>query len=255
MKEENGNKIPEIKVDAVGHAENPPKIDTDAVEYNGGARMDPMEELVAESINEPKEESREAVSAEEISPDVRSIQDAEDDHFLNEVVPNVISEEDEKSTEPIGTIDKEKIKMDPTPTESKKATFNPESVQDARTDSRVEGGIMRNKSTGPAMSEPEAKNEAEAIKPTPDMMKDSLMNKYEVTGFEVDYNSGGNTYSTPIRDYFDDLEAAFASVNDEKYLMPMPNGFKVATIRSGAPTISYNERQIYNYKNGKWSRT
>ena len=80
-----------------------------------------------------------------------------------------------------------------------------------------------------------------------------------MTGFSVSYEEkkGQGLIAHEIRDYFDDLETAQASVNGDKYLMPLAGGgFKIVTISSGAPSISYQDREIYHYLNTKnqWSR-
>lgn len=226
--ENNDNKVEmsEIKVEGICKAENKPTGLNEAVEYGAGADVDPMDKFASEDNNEAS--------------------------------PAPIEIDDNEVTTPIEppVIDEEKIRTDPMPTESDKPAFNPNEVQSPLKNAAVEGGIMKNKSTGPTMSEPKKPADGEMIKPKPDMTKESLINKYEVSGFEVEYDSGKNMRSVAIRDYFDDLDTAFASVNSDKYLMPMPNGgYKVATIRVGAPTISYNERQVYNYKESGWVRT
>ena len=87
-------------------------------------------------------------------------------------------------------------------------------------------------------------------------MKDSLVGKFEVTGFGVEYDTGDSKASIRVRDYFSDVETAFASINGDKYLMPMPGGgYKISVITEGLPTISFNERQMYIYKEGAWERT
>ncbi len=241
--------VPGPRVDAVGHAEPPNESSglQDAVEYNGGASADPMQELAEESNNEA------VPASEEIEVDT-GLTPKEFNDKLNE----------EDVSIPVGIgkeLDEDKVRTDPSLTKADKPSFNPKEVQSPLKSEDVEGGVVSARTTGPTMSQAEgdpkrvSKVPGSLLKPGPDMESDSLVGKFEVTGFEVDYESNGSTHSVTIRDYFDDLDAAFMSVNGVKYLMPMPNSYKVSTIRSGAPTISFNERQVYIYKNNKWERT
>jgi len=234
MKELNNNEqeIPEIKIKGEGKAENPSEevVESlqEAVEYGGGV-VDPMEELAAEPDNKavPVENEKDMKEQNNTKPQLE----------LDEL------------------IDSDKIKTSPELSESDKPSFNDKEVQSALKDFDKEGGVVKNRSTGPTMSLAKKNPEGGALKPEPDVNKDSFMNKFEVTGFEVEYKSGSEIYSVAIRDYFDDIDTAFSSVNEGKYLMPIPNGYKIATIREGAPTISYNEREIYHYKDDRWVRT
>ena len=244
MTEDKGNnlKISDIKVDAVGDAKLP-VYDSDPVEYGGISNYDPMDELAAEDNM--------------AIPATIEVDDASRPESMSEAMMGDY-ELEESITIPVKIgekIDESKVREDPSLTESDKPSFNPDTVQSPLVSEKIEGGVVKNRSTGPTMSEHRISKDGELLKPKPDMNKDSLINKYEVTGFSVEYEVGKDIHSVVIRDYFDDLDTAFASVNSNKYLMPMPKGgFKIATISDGAPTISYNERQVYNYKDGKWYR-
>jgi hypothetical protein len=138
--------------------------------------------------------------------------------------------------------------------------FDPQQVQSPKVDEDNEGGVVASKTTGPTMSQASnegrrPEDEGHQIKPAPNMTADSVANKFEMTGFQVQYETGKVLQSVEIRDYFDDLETAQASVNGSKYLMPMPNGFKIANITGGMPVLSFDERQMYEYQAGKWKRT
>jgi len=244
VEDKNNNiNIPEVRVSAIGNAKNP-VYDDEPVEYGGGVSGDPMDELAAEdTIPEQPGVVVELTAKRPESMSEAMMGDEESEKSVN--IPPKIGE----------NIDEDKIRTDPNLTVSDKPAFNPDSVQSPLVSEKIEGGVIKNRSTGPTMSESKSVSNGELLKPKPNMEKDSLINKYEVTGFSVEYEAGNNTHSVVIRDYFNDLETAFASVNSNKYLMPMPGGgFKIATISDGAPTISYNERQVYNYKDGKWYR-
>jgi hypothetical protein len=102
----------------------------------------------------------------------------------------------------------------------------------------------------------DAADDGSQLKPEPNADDDSISGKFEVTGFGVTYNSNGGSHFVNIRDYFNDMETAFASINGSKYLMPLPKGgYTIADITSGAPIICFNERELYNYKNNQWKRT
>jgi len=157
-------------------------------------------------------------------------------------------------------IDKETgIDLNKTVTEHKltlsnKPGFDPTDTQDARRDGNQEGGIARNRTTGNQFHS-HGKPEGAQLRPsesTPDYSK-----MFEVSGFTVSFEKvqGQGNVNVEIRDHFVDIETAMASVNGEKYLMPIPQtGFKVVEIVSGAPTISYQDRVMYEYINGKWRR-
>ena len=61
--------------------------------------------------------------------------------------------------------------------------------------------------------------DGEQIKSPPDISGDSIIGKYEVSGFDVEYDTGKNIRSVSIRDYFQDLETAMMSINGDKYLI------------------------------------
>lgn len=135
--------------------------------------------------------------------------------------------------------------------------FDTTAAADALTDSPVEGGVSPVRSTRASVSMSSDMDNGNILKPQPDMNADSIKDKYEITGFTVQYEikTGTGMISVQIRDYFDDLETAFLSVSGARYLMPMPKGgFKKAVITEGAPVIAFNERQIYIYKDNQWVR-
>ena len=244
MSDNQGGKV-KMSVSGEGNAKNPEEevVESlqDAVEYGGGVESDPMEEIDSESQDDTLESSGEEPGDEPVE--------------TREAVPAA------GQSAPVNEIDKfidpEKVKEDPVPGDAV-PKFDERETQDARTNSENEGGAVKNKTTGPTMSQSEKNfeisEEGGTLKPPADMSSDSIMGKFEVTGFDVEYEVNKETHVAQIRDYFPDVETAFASVNSDKYLMPMKNGYKIATIRNGAPTISFNERTIYIYKDGKWNR-
>ena len=141
-------------------------------------------------------------------------------------------------------------------TQSKKPGFDPNEKQDARyNDNKQEGGIARNRTTGNqfnAAGKPEGIQMRPGTSAPPDYSE-----MYEITGFTVSFEKvkGQGNVNVEIRDHFTDMETAQASVNGEKYLMPLPQvGFKIVEIVSGAPVISYQDRVLYENINGQWRR-
>ena len=242
----------ESEVDETTEIESPGMDTTEgeAVEYDAGKEKgveDPMDAIAKEG---------EAVPEEEDVP-----VDSEPDDIPDEKVPAPENIPVEKKEE-IKPLDEqleesEKFIDNPELIESEKPGFNPHALQDARVDNRIEGGIARPQTTGPNKTDGDAAKEGSQIKPagTPG----DITNKYEVSGFSVSYEEkkGQGLISVEIRDYFDDIETAQASVNGDKYLMPIAGGGnKVVLISHGAPKISYQEREIYEYLNDKnaWRR-
>jgi len=224
------------------------------VEYDGGSGKNPMKDLAEEY---EKEQSQEITTnneddglAEEKAKDIiiEAEEEAKDEELNN-------SESKKESIEdPSKIIELEEGEL-PIIEKSERPGFDPDGKQDARVDNKIEGGVVNPRSTG-QMKERinDASQEGSQVK-TPDIDVDSIKNKYEVTGFTIEYSDGDYIKTKDVRDYFDDIETAQASINRDKYLMPTKSGYKVSTIISGAPIICYNERQNYNYINGKWSRT
>jgi len=141
------------------------------------------------------------------------------------------------------------------PTQSDKPGFNPADTQDARSDRKVEGGIARNRTTGNRFH---SRGMPEGYQMRSDISKPKDVSEmFEISGFTVSFEKkpGQGNVNVEITDHFIDLETAQASINGEKYLMPLPQtGFKIVNIVSGAPTISYHDRVLYEYINNKWRR-
>jgi len=140
-------------------------------------------------------------------------------------------------------------------TQSDKPGFNPADTQDARSDHEVEGGIARNRTTG---NQFHSRGMPEGHQVRPDISKPKDVSEmFEISGFTVSFEKkpGQGNVNVEITDHFIDLETAQASINGEKYLMPLPQtGFKIVDIVSGAPTISHHDRVLYEYINNKWRR-
>jgi len=223
------------------------------VEYDGGSTKNPMEALVEEG--------------EKNNVTHESIVDEQDDELAEEkpqkipvdteVQKNVAEavESLKEAAESAPKIIELKEGELPTIKESERPGFDPAKVQDARVDSPVEGGTVKPRSTGQMKEHvSDVSQEGSQIKPI-SIDIDSIKDKFEVTGFTIEYTDGDHVKNCEVRDYFDDEETAQASVNGDKYLMPLKSsGYKVARIVSGAPIICYNERQTYSYVNDRWTR-
>jgi hypothetical protein len=142
---------------------------------------------------------------------------------------------------------------------STKPEFNPEAVTHGLKDDEAEGGISTARSASQSLTEAERLEDAGGrVISQPNMDTASMADKYEITGFTVEVSlSKGNMTSIRVRDYFDTLEDAMASVSEHtRYMMPVrPKGFKVTKISSGAPILCFNERELYNYLDGQWRKT
>jgi hypothetical protein len=141
-----------------------------------------------------------------------------------------------------------------------KVEFNPNQIQNALFDSELEGGVSRTRSTGMTGigdSVPLKGGDGSVYFPEPERDVSAIKGMYEVGGFTVQYEpkQGEGLISIQIHNYFPDLETAMASVTDNRYMMPMKQWYKVARISLGSPIICLNERQIYEYIDGKWRRT
>lgn len=230
-------------------------VRSDAVEYGAGAEKSPMEELAEASEDEKTGEAADTAT-ESASPMSELAEDSEGTHE-----PTQEPAQDPGPKE--SSIDQSKVVEVPEGglpplSKSTREGFNPQSTQNAKKDAEVEGGITTSRTTGPMKSSGDAAEDGSQLKPAPDMVAESKPGQYEVTGFSASYEpaKGKGLESVQIRDYFDDMETAMASVNGDKYLMPLPGGgYKIATITQGAPTISIEERQLYEYINGKWRRS
>lgn len=141
--------------------------------------------------------------------------------------------------------------------ESTKPEFSPQSAVNALTDSDDEGGVSKERSSSASYISAETLQESGGRVKQPNMEAPSVEDKFEVTGFTVEMEtSPGNITSIRIRDYFDTLDEVMASIEGSRYLMPVkPKGFKVTKITLGAPIVCRNERQLYEYVQGKWRKT
>ena len=135
--------------------------------------------------------------------------------------------------------------------ESNKPGFDASEVQDARRDDRDEGGVTRNKTTGPMKSSDPAQ-EGGLVRKEP--LADSTANAYEVSGFHVEVPFPSGMVSQQITQDFADLDTAKASVNGDKFILQMKDGYKACRITRGAPIICFNERQVLEYINGAWRK-
>lgn len=205
--------------------------DDDAVEYN--PKNSPMEELAEEettdgAITTPNTYNEAPVPESSI--------------------PQVLASSIDESK----TIAVSVLKM------SDKEGFDVGATQDARKDDRKEGGIAVPRTTGVHKTSGDASEEGHMMIIEP-MRHDEEAKKtmYEMSGFSVSYEprKGEGLLNKAAADWFPDLETAQASINDDKYLMPIKGGgFRIVEITSGAPIISYEDRQLYRYIEGRWTR-
>lgn len=147
------------------------------------------------------------------------------------------------------------ITTDPTPPISDNPGFDQSAIQDARIDSKIEGGVTNPKrSTGPQKFNGDSSSEGGIIgKREP--LSDSTPGAYELSGFHVEMDTGAGMVSIQITQDFKDADTAKLAVNGDKYLMPVKGGgFKSCQIIRGAPILCYEERQIAEYIDGKWRR-
>lgn len=264
--------------------------DDDPVEYDAGADSTPMEDIAAEdngtakvaeagvdhgflaeneterftveplpetkivtNINQSEHTGAKLPAGDSCDADKQPKNDfnPETQGKITEVKPSDLSSTEENVPDKPVFIEQTELKN------SEKTGFNPNSKQDARYDTSQEGGVARPQTTGPQKTDGDASKEGHMIKPSPPPK--NIDGKYEVSGFNVSYEekAGQGLISHAIMDYFDNMETAQASVNGSKYLMSLADGgFKVVSISSGAPKISFDEREIYCYTNDKnvWSR-
>ena len=251
---ENNSSLPELGISGNGTAENEVQKPRDGIEYGGGS-IDPMEELALETskINQDVQDQIQKIKS--------TMEKSLTDTLGEDIAVSVDVSKVEYCQDPPPSIDPEKIREIPDLSEAQSKSFDPSSVQDPRQSDKIEGGVVASRSTGPAMSSnsqvktTKSNPDGGQLKTPPNLDEDSAVNMFEVSGFTVQYKVDNVDHTVQIRDYFNDLATAFASVNSVKYLMPMQDGYKISTITSGAPIICYNDRQLYMYKDEKWLRT
>lgn len=242
---ENNVNAGDVNVDGEGEYENSetPTPETKTPKPEPAAEKDEEAIIGKDSIEyDPQKTPMEEIADEDEKSNIAELQ--------NEDIP--VETEKTKSS----SIDESKTIKTPILKNSKKPGFNPNEKQDARIDNKIEGGVARPRTTGPMKSSGDAAEEGTQLKPTLPEPAD-LKKQFEMTGFTVSYEpkKGEGLISVQIRDYFPDIESAQVSINGDKYLMPLPDGgFKVVKISSGAPMISWDDRQLYEYINDKWRR-
>jgi hypothetical protein len=133
---------------------------------------------------------------------------------------------------------------------SGKPGFNNNEIQDARIDEELEGGIARPSTI--RFSERDGSQEEGYIMKYNKQKKE--IDKWEVSGFSVmiEITKGSGYMSKEIINFFDDCETAKASIVGGMYLMPIDKTYKLVRIVKGAPIITYNDRQLFQYIDNKW---
>jgi len=265
----NHNQDLDVKIEVEAKAENPMSKDpiqltTPEEQSSNEESFDYTPDETVSRTDEPQPGPVAEESTEEV--DIVTEQDLIDADNMEAPEPNEIepeaSEVPQKTAEaspeptPVESEKESKFTDDPTLTESNKKQFDVSGAQDARKDSDDEGGVMVQRTAGTHKNN-DAAMEGGQLKAQPNMERDSKEGQFEMTGFTVEYKGpGGGLKSIQVRDYFEDLDTAYASINGDKYLMPMDNGgFKISTITGGAPIVSMNERQMYIYKDGNWAKS
>ena len=222
----------------------------DAVEYNpAGNSMEDIAEGGEETDQNEKDASvNDAVNEDEASE--TSGLNTEELGLGNPEEKTMAPENQESPIDETKTIEKPTLKT------STRPGFDSTSVQDARKDTTEEGGIAHPRTTGPHKTSGDASEEGSIIRPMDSEPADK--NKiFEVSGFKVSYepSKGEGLISKSVSNHFPDIDTAMASVNGDKYLMPVVGGgFRAVTIIEGAPIISTSDRQVYRYIEEKWKR-
>lgn len=240
----------ELPVDGVEYsAPKPPGDDVDSLV----GKITPMDEIADGTDSEVVEKNGPSLEDAVAEPDQKNIP------VIKEIgvktgLPTPGQHTEEKMPEGKTSINMDNVVEKQKLTQSNKPGFDSQSVQDARSDQQQEGGVARNRTTGNQFHSG-GKLEGSQIMPNPAPPDYSQM--YEMTGFTVSFEKvkGQGNVNVEICDHFPDIETAHASINGDKYLMPMPQvGFKVVEIVSGAPTIGFQDRVLYEYINDKWRR-
>lgn len=239
------------------------EMPTDGVEYS--APIGPDEDI-EEYAKTPMDEIAEGISGKVEEPEGPSLADAvaEPDQTDNPIDGDVgvITPQPPKTTPteermPGPAINPDTAIEQKGLTQSNKPGFDPHDVQDARSNKGQDGGIARNRTTGNQFRNDDGQQDGGQLRPDRAVGKPDYSEMYEVTGFTASFEkiAGQGNVNVEIQDHFHDLATAQASVNGEKYLMPMPQiGYKIVDIISGAPTISHQDRILYEYINNKWRR-
>lgn len=159
-------------------------------------------------------------------------------------IEDIVEEGPEAIVEPATTVETEQVELK----QSKKKGFDPRSTTNAvhADDEDNDGGVMANK-----MAVPQDAEGSQYTPPGANEVENDTKNKYEVTGFNVQYRPKGSKgiASEAVRDYYDTLKEAMERFEKENYTKP--DGI-VAYISTGAPEISFNERTIKTYINEEW---
>ena len=131
----------------------------------------------------------------------------------------------------------ERVPMDsdgvPVLEKSYKRGFDPNSVADPRQDfPDNEGGVI-----------------------VPTNRKSESESNVMLTGFKVTYFIGNDQTSQDVRQDFDSIDDAKASIINAKSCYALtPRGLKLAQIIAGAPRISIGEKEAWIYIEGGWKR-
>ena len=129
-----------------------------------------------------------------------------------------------------------------------KDEFDPNSTQDALSDTDNEGGIYSYRSTGGVFN---SNNQGGLYQ---GKTKDVDPDKVELSGFKVIVNFGNGDQGINVNAIFNDINIAKASINGNNFIFFDDGVMRVGRIVSGAPVISNSDREIAKFVNGEWSR-
>lgn len=112
--------------------------------------------------------------------------------------------------------------------------FDPTKVSDPRIDVGDEGGII-----------------------APGRGRDNTApGSVMLTGIKVSYYIDGSLVSKDVRDYFDNIDDAMATIlTPTTYVMNTNRGIKMCKIDAGAPRISVNDRETHIFIQGSWKKS
>ena len=128
--------------------------------------------------------------------------------------------------------------------QSNKPKFNSDTIKDAiKEDGEPDGGIVPNISTGTTGVN------GSRILPIDEKV---LLNKYELTGFTIQYQVDKDIISTEVRVHYDTIVEAMESIKGSVYMMEVDGKLYETKITMGAPIICINEMQKRVYVSEKW---
>ena len=135
---------------------------------------------------------------------------------------------------------------------SDKPGFNPNTITNGiRDEDENEGGVIANK-----MAIPQDAEGSQLIPPGSYKGDIDARDKYEVTGFSIQYRPSDEhskgIVSEDVLDYYDSLTDAQSRFDGNIY--KKPNGIE-SMISRGGPVICFNDRQVMEFINHGWRKS